>query len=931
MLAAADFQTTAAQSGQRSVAGPLKTVYIVPTSHYDLGFVEPPSEVKERAARHLNEVLRLAESVPDFRWTIESVWQVQAWLERTKPPTSVLPRDTNQIERLMRLIRERRVALSASWGSMHTDFMGIEVLNRLAYGFSALHRRYGIDTSFAMLDDVPGHPASVASVLAGSGVERLIVGANQGLMGGTTLAPGQVPFYWEGPDGARVLTWISQGVRGGYVEGLTDFFVNPFTLDPYTAKPPYLMFHPDAAPRTPLQVMEEGVQTLQKYYRDAGYPFDLALVMHAHDFLDPSSVLDLHKAVDLWNASFASPVLRIATPPEFFDDMERRHANDLPHYRGGWSGLWSEAKTQSPQISALARSAHDITPAAETIWSAIAASDGIPPPTGSLERLYDLLFEYDEHSGAGNTGWPGLNTEEGLAEQNRQYAASMTRASSDGPRLLRTAIELLTEPAVDAAPGLAAGRRALVVYNPLSWKRTDVVRVRLDSGVHVTGIRNGAGEDVPFDVDIDGTTMFVASDVPSVGYLTFDVRIAPGEPVTTMRREAAAGPVRLGRFMLTADANGRIVSVRDATLGELVNQQSAVAFNELVRTRGDVRVPLVGGFAPRLHVERGRVAARVVLERPSSALALVTATAYHQIQRLEWQNVIDTTRLPFVRAVGTWHDSYSFALPFAGDPAIADIRAEGQRGWSHLPGDWLPGARRDAVATQHAIAVTTGGRSITIAHRQAFFFLFGGFMRLEPAPPPAGALPAMLTGSWPLAELTLFSRAFRRGTQADTSDRGVIAVDSVEPGLGDRYVFDYALTCDRTFDEADGTRFGTEFNVPLQAVVLAHVPARPTQSLFTVDAPSIRLLTFKVAEQNPRADSVTASPLVPRPPREFVLRLQETAGRAADVTVTLPFRPARAERRNLVEGPPIEHVAPGQQVRLQVRPYEVVTLWLTRD
>src|SRR5215467_12166483 len=60
----------------------IKTVYIVPTSHYDFGFVEPPDQVRERAARHIDEVIRVAESDPDFRWTIESVWQVNEWLKR---------------------------------------------------------------------------------------------------------------------------------------------------------------------------------------------------------------------------------------------------------------------------------------------------------------------------------------------------------------------------------------------------------------------------------------------------------------------------------------------------------------------------------------------------------------------------------------------------------------------------------------------------------------------------------------------------------------------------------------------------------------------------------------------------------------------------------------------------------------------------------
>ncbi len=112
-------------------ASTIKTVYIVPTSHYDFGFVDPPDKVRERAARHIDEVIRMAETDPNFRWTIESVWQVNEWIKRQKPATSVLPKDEKRIARLMNLIKSGRVALSTAWGSMHTDFMGAEELNRI--------------------------------------------------------------------------------------------------------------------------------------------------------------------------------------------------------------------------------------------------------------------------------------------------------------------------------------------------------------------------------------------------------------------------------------------------------------------------------------------------------------------------------------------------------------------------------------------------------------------------------------------------------------------------------------------------------------------------------------------------------------------------------------------------------------------------------
>src|SRR5688572_17577933 len=61
-------------------ASPIKTIYVIPSSHYDFGFIEPPNAIRERAARHVDEIIRVGEENPNFRWTIESVWQINEWL-----------------------------------------------------------------------------------------------------------------------------------------------------------------------------------------------------------------------------------------------------------------------------------------------------------------------------------------------------------------------------------------------------------------------------------------------------------------------------------------------------------------------------------------------------------------------------------------------------------------------------------------------------------------------------------------------------------------------------------------------------------------------------------------------------------------------------------------------------------------------------------
>src|SRR5690606_37222917 len=129
---------------------------------------------------------------------------------------------------------------------------------------------------------------------------------------------------------------------------------------------------------------------------------------------EPTDVLNLEKAIALWKQHHPEIELKIATPPEFLKYIEAKYGSQIPTFKGEWSGLWSEAKTQSPRISAMARYTQDHAPVAETLWSAIAMTRNIPAPVGNFASIWDLTLTYDEHSGARNNGWPQLNSRQPL-------------------------------------------------------------------------------------------------------------------------------------------------------------------------------------------------------------------------------------------------------------------------------------------------------------------------------------------------------------------------------------------------------------------------------------------------------------------------------------------------------------------------------------
>ncbi|MEP6945931.1 MAG: glycosyl hydrolase-related protein [Acidobacteriota bacterium] len=909
----------------------IKTIYITPTSHYDLGFVEPPDLIRERAARHIDEVIRVAESNPDFRWTIESVWQVQEWLKRQKKPSSVLPADKQKIARLMNLIKSGQIALSTSWGSMHTDFMGAEELNRLCYGYSALNQTYGVESHLAVMDDVPGHPTTIPSILAGSGTKYLVTGANLFLNDATSLAPGKVPFYWESPDGSRVLTWISGGKRGGYVEGLTDFYLDPYTLDPYTDKTPFDMFNPEmAGKKTDLEVMEIGVTELLNRYHKAGYKFDAVMAMYAHDFIDPTDVLNLLKAVELWNGKHNEVKLKVATPNDFLKYIDGKYGDKLETYRGEWSGLWSEAKTRSPKISALARHAQNNWPAVESLWSGLAITRRVPAPTGNFAKINELLFGYDEHSGAGNNGWPQLNSLQPLEEQNREYVRDMKAATDEVDKLMDTGVGLLAQPTrFDNVTTVTPNRHSIVVYNGLSWNRTDVVRLAPPApDTKIVDVKNASnGQSLVFDTDTDGHAVFIAKDVPAFGYSSFEIMTAPGKPVANVINISATATAN-SRYSVKLRPDGNVESVRDLNANrEIVNNKGERPFNDLLRVEGSSASVVVYPIAPKMTVQRGKVFSTITVRRERSIFPLTTITIYNDLERVEIHNELDPQYEGFVTGNGIWGESYYFAFPFNISKDGLDVLRGGQKWFDHLPKDYLPGARKDSLTTQQLIGMTDGKATALLAHRQAFHWAYAGYVPIKPTTKGAPAVfPAMYTGQFPLPEATIYSRALRNASEADTHDKGVVYMDTVEPGLGGNYIFDYALSSAGVFDPVQAWRLGSDFNVPFFARYTQVAPVEKDRGFFSIDQRNVQIVDVKTLSDNVIHGEVSASPLNPPINKVFVIRLQEFSGKATTVKINMPAKVLSAASLSLTEDKVLKNIAQIAPLTVELKPYETATI-----
>lgn len=187
----------------------LKKIVFVFKTHLDIGFTELSSVVIESYMnKMLDDVLEVFSKDSCLPFNNHYVWTMPAWLmyKITNNP------DYSQEKRNMldACVRKGQLVWHALPYTTHTEACGLEEFIRGFDYACELSQKYGRRYHSAKMTDVPGHTWMLPSLLAKAGVRFLHLGCNE------SCTPPAVPmlFWWEGPDGSRILTFYSKDGYG---------------------------------------------------------------------------------------------------------------------------------------------------------------------------------------------------------------------------------------------------------------------------------------------------------------------------------------------------------------------------------------------------------------------------------------------------------------------------------------------------------------------------------------------------------------------------------------------------------------------------------------------------------------------------------------------------------------------------------------------
>ena len=346
------------------------TLHWLSSIHTDVGYTDLQENALEVHRKNLDAALAWLPTHPDYRFTAECALQVLSYVENRPPEAG---------DALVRAIQGGKIGFEALFANMLTGILDHDTLARVVWPAGRLARERGLGYAAAQITDVPGQTLTFPMMLAASGVKYLASGANPERAApllpppdGSTQYP-QV-YYWEGPDGSRVLHWRAHHYGDATKFG---FGIGPEEMGRRLSD--WLLGHP--------------------VFLSRDWPYDMALLYGA-DWQDNAPMKEqLVTNMEEFNRRYAFPRIVPGRAEEFFRELERRHGPRIPVKRGDTGLYWEDGAASTAAELAAFRSAQLAARAAEIValWDDRLGVKGQVEERRTMWR--DLLL-FGEHTGA---------------------------------------------------------------------------------------------------------------------------------------------------------------------------------------------------------------------------------------------------------------------------------------------------------------------------------------------------------------------------------------------------------------------------------------------------------------------------------------------------------------------------------------------------
>ena len=459
-----------------TLAPGVKEIVVVFKTHFDIGYTDMATNVVQRyRTKMIDQALEVVDQNRDLPPDQQFAWTISGW-----PMHKILQdwpgQSLERKERVEKALRDGRFVVHGLPFSTHTELLEAEDLVRSLGYSSRLTRRLGLAMPRdGKMTDVPEHTWMMATLLKHAGIDFMMIGCN----GASACLQVPMLYWWQGPDGSRVLTFYSPN----YGTQLT---------------PP-----PDWPYRTWLACIHTG------------------------DNHGPPRPDEVKQALDQAAKEFPGVKVHIGRLSDFGDAILAEKP-DLPLVRGDTPDTWIHGPMSDPDGAKLARNTRPLITATEVL-NAQLRGWGVPVPNDApaIVEAYEHSLLYGEHTWGGAIYWINNMLSFGEAFQKDHDAGRFDRLEAsweEHSAYIKKVHEIITPELAKNLQALvrsvkADGRR-VVVYNPLPWKRSGVVSLDA-AGFSPAAVKPMDGGEVSLVDMAAGQLSFIARDIPPMGYRTY--------------------------------------------------------------------------------------------------------------------------------------------------------------------------------------------------------------------------------------------------------------------------------------------------------------------------------------------------------------------------------------------------------------------------
>jgi alpha-mannosidase len=453
------------------------TIRAVGNSHIDMAWLWPWTETVTVVHDTFRSVLDLMREYPDFKFTMSSA-RAYAWMEEKYP---------DMFKEIQQRVREGRWEIvGGMWVEPDLNMPGGESLVRqILLGKRYFQHKFGVDVKIGWNPDSFGYSWQLPQIYKKSGVDYFVT--QKIYWNDTTRFPYKL-FWWESPDGSRLLTYIP---------------------------------HDYANDTSPLKMAEDLSAYAPAMYK--GEAPGGREMMHLYGVGDHGggptrTMLDIAKRWMLPEAVF--PKLEFSTAGAFFDDLKTAQPDlNLPQWRDEMYFEYHRGVfTTQAETKRRIRATEELLLNAEK-FSSLATFFGQSYPSQQFDGAWKNLLFDDFHD-----IFPGS----GIAVNYVDAARNLEDVDRAGQAILQDSLAEISARINTQGPGVP-----VIVYNSLSWARTEVVevRVQLAGPAHDIEVLDASGKVIPAqvlhsDAETHRVRLLILASVPSLGYKTYYFRAA---------------------------------------------------------------------------------------------------------------------------------------------------------------------------------------------------------------------------------------------------------------------------------------------------------------------------------------------------------------------------------------------------------------------